>query len=253
MIVIALAEVPLELILGDKDLSALRTNALQSLDLAYAENDGFDPILPSAAHGLVAHALVASAKLDPKDRTALASSAISRVYLDTPTELIVSQMPFLAWAQIEQAGDNEIVAGAALRQMREIVWEHQLKRADLGWIDRDLAGGIVFTRSSAPLPSWSALRPLAGIASMLGNESLTPGSISSGEVPAEIGRLVDSVRFVRQLIAEGETMHMYADAQGADWGVRMALWDQRMPIESSAMALLMLVETRESFDALMKR
>jgi hypothetical protein len=33
----------------------------------------------------------------------------------------------------------------------------------------------------------------------------------------------------------------------------MALWDQRMPIESSAMALLMLVETRESFDALMKR
>ncbi len=253
MIVIALSEVPLELILGDKDLGTLRTNALQSLDLAYSENDGFDPILPSAAHGLVAHALVTSAKLDPKDRTTLASSAISRVYLDTPTELIVSQMPFLAWAQIEQAGDDEIVAGAALRQIRELVWEHQLKRADLGWIDRDLAGGIVFTRSSAPLPSWSALRPLAGIASMLGNESLTPGSISSGEVPAEIGRLVDSIRFVRQLVAEGETMHMYADAQGADWGVRMALWDQRMPIESSAMALLMLVETRESFDALMKR
>jgi hypothetical protein len=253
MIVIALAEMPLELILGDEDLSDLRTNSLQTLDTIYAEAVGFDPIIPGAAQGLVAHALVASAKLDPKDRTAMASSAISRVFLETPEELLVSQMPFLAWAQLEQAGDGEIPAGAALRQMRELVWDHQLVRSDLAWIDRDLAGGIVFTRSSAPLPSWSALRPLAAIASMLGREQLTPGNISSGEVPSEIGKLVGSIRFVRQLVAQGETMHMFADAESADWGVRMALWDQRMPIESSAMALLMVVETRESFDTLMSR
>lgn len=253
MIVIALSEVPLELILGNQDLATLRTNALRTLDTIYSESDGFDPILPGAAHGLVTHALVASAKLDPTDRTSLASDAISRVFLETPTELLVSQMPFLAWAQIEHAGDDEIATGAALRQMRQLVWDHQLKRADLGWIDRDLAGGIVFTRSSAPLPSWSALRPLAALATMLGHEQLTPGSISAGEVPGEIGRLVDSIRFVRQLAAEGETMHMYADAEDSNWGVRMALWDQRMPIESSAMALLMLVETSESFDDLMQR
>jgi hypothetical protein len=253
MIVIALSEVPLELILGDQDLSVLRTNTLQTLDTIYAESGGFDPIIPDAAQGLVAHALVASAKLDPKDRTALASSAISRVYLETPAELLVSQMPFLAWAQMEQGGDGEVPAGSALRQMRSDVWDHQLVRADLNWIDRDLAGGIVFTRSNAPLPSWSALRPLAAVASMLGHEQLTPGSVGSGEVPREIGRLVDSIRFVRQLVAQGETMHMFADAELADWGVRMALWDQRMPIESSAMTLLLLVEASASFDAIMKR
>lgn len=253
MIVIALSEVPLELIISDKDLSTLRTSAIQTLDTVYSNADGFDPILPEAAHGLVAHALVACAKIDPKDRSSLASDAISRVYLETPAEMLVSQMPFLAWAQIELAGGDEIATGAALRQMRDLVWEHQLKRADLDWVDRDLAGGIVFTRSSAPLPSWSALRPLAAIASMLGNEQITPGGISSGEVPREIGRLVDSIRFVRQLIAEGETMHMYADADDADWGVRMALWDQRMPIESSAMTLLLLVETEESFEELLHR
>lgn len=254
MSLIALSEIRLELILGDEDLSELRVNCLATLDTIYAEGGGFDPIIPGAAQGLVAHALAVSAKLDPRDRSALTESAIARVYLDTPTELLVSQMPFLAWAQLEHVGRGaELSSSSALRQMRSLVWEHQLHRADLGWIDRDLAGGIVFTRSSAPLPSWSCLRPLAGIATLLGDERVTPGSIASGDVPGEITRLVDSIRFVRQLVAEGETMHMFADAEDGDWGVRMALWDQRMPIESSAMALLMLTETEASFDALMKR
>ncbi len=254
MALIALSEIPLELILGDEDLNELRVNSLATLDTVYAEDGGFDPIIPAAAHGLVAHALAVSSKLDPRDRTSLTEAAIARVYLDTPTELLVSQMPFLVWAQMEHvAGDAELSSSAALRQMRSLVWEHQLRRTDLEWIDRDLAGGIVFTRSSAPLPSWSCLRPLAGIATMLGDERITPGTIASGDVPGEITRLVDSIRFVRQLIAEGETMHMFADAEGADWGVRMALWDQRMPIESSAMALLMLTETGASFESLMER
>ena len=94
---------------------------------------------------------------------------------------------------------------------------------------------------------------IAAIATMLGDERLTPGSATEGEVPMQIGRLVESVRFVRQLAAEGEIMHMYGEAQAARYGVRMALWDQRMPIESSAMALLMLSETRASFDALRAR
>lgn len=254
MTLIALSEIPLELIIGEEGLSTLRVKSLETLDTLYDTERGFDPIIPAAAKGLIAHALVVSAKLDPRDRTGAAESAIARVYLDTPAELLVSQMPFLAWAQIEHTGaEGELASTSALRQMRELVWEHQLARADLAWIDRDLAGGIVFTRSKAPLPSWSCLRPLAAMATMLGDERITPGSISSGDVPSEMIRLIRSIRFVRQLIAEGETMHMYADAREADWGVRMALWDQRMPIESGAMALLMLSETRSSLDGLMGR
>lgn len=254
MSLIALSELPLEMVLGDKDLGVLRTRSLETLDGLYSEKDGFDSSLPVFSHGLIAHALSVSAKLDPRDRTGLAASAIGRVFLETEPTQLVGQMPFLAWAQLEHTGDSgEIPTRSVLRQMRELVWDHQLRRADLDWVDRDLAGGIVFTSAKAPLPSWSGLRPLAAIATMLGDERLTPGSAIEGEVPIQIGRLVESVRFVRQLAAEGEIMHMYGEAQAARYGVRMALWDQRMPIESSAMALLMLSETRASFDALRAR
>lgn len=253
MAIIALSEVPLELILGDPGLSELRTKSAEAIAGAYTAQGGFSSDIPRAARGLVAHALVASAKLDPKDRSTDAASAISSIYLDTPPEMLVAQMPFLAWAQIGQAGSGEVTGASQLRAMRELVWEHQLRRADLDWIDRDLAGGVVFTRSSAPLPSWSVMRPLTAIAAMLRDQRLTPGSIASGEVPAEISRLIDSVRFVRQLAAEGETLHMYSDAQDAQWGVRMALWDQRQPIETSAMALLVMLETSASLKAIGER
>ncbi len=254
MAVIALSELPLEMVIGDKDLSVLRTRCIEKLDTLYSSSGGFEESLPDLAHGLVAHALAVSAKLDPRDRTERAASAIEQVFLETDPALLVGQMPFLAWAQLEHTGNTgDIPTRVALRQMREMVWEHQLRRADLGWVDRDLSGGIVFTSAKAPLPSWSGLRPLAAIASMLGDERLTPGSAAQGEVPMEIGRLVESIRFVRQLAAEGEVMHLYAEIDDALWGVRMALWDQRMPIESSAMALLMLTETRDSFEELMAR
>ncbi len=254
MVVVALSEMPLEMILGDEALGTLRTRCLETLDGAYSMDGGFDGSLPTAARGLIVQALVCSAKLDPRDRTELARSAIARVWLETDPSMIVGQMPFLAWAEIERADQSgEIPSRTALRQMRELVWDHQLRRDDLGWVDRDLAGGIVFTSAKAPLPSWAGLRPLAGIATMLGDERLTPGGITSGEVPAEITRLVDSIRFVRQLMGEGEIMHLYSDVASARYGVRMALWDQRMPVEADAMALLMLRETQASFGRLIGR
>lgn len=254
MTIVALAELPLEMILGDRELGTMRTRCLETLDTLYSEQDGFDDSLPQAAQGLVTQALSASALIDPRNRKALTRSAIARVFLETPPELLVSQMPFLAWAQLGSIDpDQEVPTRAALRQMRELVWTHQLRRADLSWADRDLVGGIVFTRAAAPLPSWSCLRPLSAIATMLGDERLTEGTIASGEVPGQIARLVESIRFVRQLTAEGELLHMYGEVEDAQGGVRMALWDQRMPIESSAMALLLLTESQRSFEQLMSR
>ncbi len=254
MTVIALAELPLDLILGDDELDALRQKSLAELDTLYSESAGFAQSLPVPARGLAAHALVCSARLDPTDRAGLARSAIGRVFVETPPSGLPAQMPFLAWAQLERAGDEgEIPTRVLLERMRELVWEHQLRRADLGWSDRDLAGGIVFTSAKAPLPSWVMMRPLAALAAMAGDERLTPGTVTSGDVPLQITRLIDSIRFVRQLTAEGEIMHLYASVEAAQWGVRMALWDQRMPVEVDAMALLVLTETRESFDAILRR
>lgn len=254
MSLIALSELPLEMVIGNKEMGELRTRCVETLDGLYSNSGGFAPSLPQLAHGLVAHALVVSAKLDPRDRSAQAGAAIEQVFLETDPAQLAGQMPFLAWAQLGLVDEHgEIPSRVALRQMRDMVLEHTLHRADLDWVDRDLAGGIVFTSAKAPLPSWSGLRPLVALAIMLGDERLTSGSAVQGEVPMQIGRLVESIRFVRQLAAEGEVMHLFAEVDGAKWGVRMALWDQRMPIESSAMALLMLSETRESFEELMSR
>jgi len=111
----------------------------------------------------------------------------------------------------------------------------------------------VFTSSSTPLPSWLSLRPLCAIATMLGDPTCTPGSISSGELPIEIVHLIDSIRFINQLAAGDEIGHLYASPKSAKWGVRMAMWDQRMPVEVDAMALLTLSETARSFKDITRR
>jgi hypothetical protein len=258
MTLIALSEIQLVDILADEGLNALRIESLAVLDGLYLDSTGFDPSVPEASHGLVALALVRSAMLDPVDRRVVARSAIIRIFQETPAPALVAQMPFLGWAQLEADLDaiSDTVANEHadwLSQMRSLVWGHQLKRADLAWMDRDLAGGIVFTSAKTPLPSWLSMRPLAFIATMLGDERLTPGSIASGEVPSEIGTLVDSIRFIAQLSAAQESGHMYASGDGAKWGVRMALWDQRMPVEADAMALLTLDETGRSFKRIIER
>ncbi len=253
MALIALSEMQLVDILGDEELNTLREHALERLGHVYSDLGGFNQAVPVAAHGIVAHALVRAALLDPKDRSVLADAAIAEIFASTPATGLAAHMPFLGWALLEQNQSDSVVHSEPIRQMRELVWEHQLTREDLDWIDRDLAGGIVFTSSSTPLPSWIGLKPIACIASMLGDERVTPGSISSGEVPVEISRLFQSVRFIKQLCVDTELMHMYASQESAQGGVRRALWDQSLSVDASAMALLSLTEMDRSFKELIKR
>lgn len=254
MALIALSEIQLIDILGDEPLNTLRTRCISELDGLYTPADGFDVSLPKTTHGLITHALVRVALLDPRDRTQRAQSALSRVFEETPMGGLVGQMPFLGWAAMELSlQGQEIESQELLVEMRDIIWEHQLTREDLAWMDRDLAGGIVFTSSSTPLPSWVSMRPLAVLATMLGDDRLTPGTVSSGEIPVQISRQVRAIRFIRQLCAAEETLHLYASPKNASWGVRMALWDQRMPVEADAMALLTLTETTRSFKEIMAK
>ena len=201
MTVIALAELPLVDLLGNDQLNSLRTQCLEVLDGLYSESRGFDHSVPSGSHGLVAHALVRASKLDPRNRSALARSATDRVLQDVPAAGLVGQMPFLGWA-VAELGVDETPGSArdALLEMRSLVWEHQLSREDLVWMDRDLVGGIVFTSSSTPLPSWIATKPLAYIASMLGDDRFTPGLLASSDVRAQIEHQVAAVRFIRSCV-----------------------------------------------------
>lgn len=162
---------------------------------------------------------------------------------------LVGLMPWLGWAELRLAGDQPVPAGAALRQVREQVWEHQLLLEDTGLGDRDLAGGIIFTRGGASLPTWATARPAALCATMLGDPRLT----TPGEAPGEAVRLVGAMRFLRQLSAREAECAFYPRASLARGGVRAAAWDQRMPPEASAMTLLSLCEFLRSLDAIERR
>ncbi|MDF1808068.1 MAG: hypothetical protein P1U42_00070 [Phycisphaerales bacterium] len=252
--VIALSELQLVDILSDKELNQLRIQSLAVLDGLYSKESGFNELVPGGSQGLVAYSIVRAGRLDPTDRTELARNAISQLIEDTPAPAIVAQMPFLGWAQLELSADQEqVVHDTTLMDMRELVWEHQLRREDLAWMDRDLEGGIVFTSAKTPLPSWLSMRPLAIIATMLGDSRLTPGSISSGELPKHLSKQIEAIRFIRQLCATDSILHLYSDPESAQWGVRMAIWDQRMPVEVDAMALLTLSETSRSLDQVLAK
>jgi hypothetical protein len=84
---------------------------------------------------------------------------------------------------------------------------------------------------------------------MLGDQRLT----EDAEVPQETMRLLESLRFLRQLTADEAECHMYKDPAKALGGVRNSLFDQRMPPEATAMTLLAVCETIKSLEAIKAR
>ena len=160
--------------------------------------------------------------------------------------MLVERMPWLGLAELELVGAEGVPSASGLREMRELLWRQQIARADTDATSGDLVGGIVFTRSLTRLPTWQVARPLAFMGPMLAEPSLT----SNEELPGEMARLFESLRFLRQLSAGAHEGHMYASGGAWRWGVRPATWDQSMPIEASAMALICVTETIRSLERL---
>jgi len=183
-----------------------------------------------------------------------ADAALRSAYARTPAGEWVGLMPWAGWAEQEIAsarrrvagGDGALGGAAALREIRDVVWKHQVGATDVMGQDRDLVGGIVFTRGRQPLPTWHSLRPLAYLATMLGDERLTPAA----EFPGQVLRMLASLRFLRQLCAD-EAVMTWGD--GPAWGVRGAVWTDEQPGEATAMGLLVLGETVRSLEAVQRR
>lgn len=178
------------------------------------------------------------------------------LYRDVEPGQLASLMPWLGWSELAWARFEKepgvpptISAAVALREMRTLMWEHQLRAEDLPFDQRDLAGGIVFTAARHPAPNWHSARPLAFVATMLSDPRLT----DEKETTREIVRLLASLRFLRQLSAGEAEGCLYADSARARWGVRVSLWDQRMPVDATAMTLMAVCETLRSLDALRVR
>jgi len=188
------------------------------------------------------------------DEVLSVDKALRQLMAEIPAGQLVSHMPWLGWAEIvladQMAGMGvqpaDIPSAIALREMRTKVWEHQIGAMDLDKDSLDLAGGIVFTKAASPLPTWQCARPLAFIASMLRDDRLT----ESQERGMELARLLQSLRFVRQLQADESAGWMASNVREAIGGVRAAPWDHSMPPDATSMSLLFLIEAIRSLDAL---
>lgn len=171
-----------------------------------------------------------------------------------PQAQFVTCMPWLGWTEIELARANrgpdgepvDIPSAIGLREMRRLVWEHQVGAMDVDQDSMDLAGGIVFTKSASPLPTWQCTRPLAFLATMLADPRLT----EQDERGIELARLLQSLRFIRQLQADESVGWMARDADAIVGGVRAAVWDQTLPPDATSMALLTVVEALKAIDTL---
>lgn len=192
---------------------------------------------------------------DPSINVNRVETVMRALLAATPQGELVSHMPWLGWAEIELAHQRQQIDGKpadipsaiALREMRRQVWEHMITVADAEDTP-DFAGGIVFTKGRSPLPTWQSARPLAFIATMLRDDRLT----DPHEKMTELVRLLESIRFIRQLQADESIGWMALDPAAAVGGVRAAPWDFSLPPDATSLSLLLLTETTRSLEAITK-
>jgi len=168
-------------------------------------------------------------------------SIAASVAQSVPPELLVGQMPWLVGALGEGLPPEAV---GPLASMRSLVVGHQLGASDVVGVGRDMAGGVVFTRGGTPLPTWQTARAAAGLGRLLG---VAPAR--GAERAERFMELLRSLRFLRQLTADGSLEHLWAADAGARGGVRAALWVQRMPSAATGLTLLAVCEALDAAHA----
>ncbi|HEX8878348.1 MAG TPA: hypothetical protein VF777_16510 [Phycisphaerales bacterium] len=198
-----------------------------------------------AERSLALAGLARRARVDAALRPRL-DGKLAALLSSTKVDQLASAMPWIVMAARDLAPDDGPLAVAPLlSEWRDLAYKFVLTAEDAGPDGEDLVGGMVFTKSRVPLPSAQTVRVAAGLAAMLAEPRLTP----AGERGREIVRLVPVLRFTRQLMGDDVHATMFADPFRAKWGVRNALWDQRMTSDAAALALITLDEAIAGLEA----
>lgn len=200
--------------------------------------------VPAGVRGVVAGslgALTAPLPAGSPARDAKGGMSVRWVFAQTPPEKLATEMPWLGWAELDPdrpGQGGEVPSAPALREMRTLIWKHQLQSVDAGPDRQDMVGGIVVPGSSSPLPTWQTARLVAFLGTMLGEPSLT----SKEERAGEMVRLLRTARFLRQLQVDDSLGWMCKDPVSVKGGLRNATWDQRTQTDATAMALMAVLE-----------
>ncbi len=135
---------------------------------------------------------------------------------------------------------------APLQEALRILLAHQVE-PDPALEPADVVGGFDLTlrpRGAAPQPDWrtsyglwlvaSCLRPGAGLS-----------AVEAGKSPVELlHRSALAGRFIAQLTFDDPSCYYFNSRADAVGGVREALWDNHLPVEASATALLAVTELK---------
>jgi hypothetical protein len=221
--------------------------ALDRVSASVDENGTWNDAVRPSERSLVAYALLLESKRrgSPNELATKAEQVNRRLLRDADTSQLVSLMPWIGWAQLELAAANDALPGeVALRELRSLVWRHQIGETDVDGDSQDMIGGIVFTQGRASLPSWHTLRPVAFFATALSDKRLT----SLRERSQELSSLRLSLRFLLQLTVDPSSGRLLPDPQRALGGVKSAPWDSTMGVEAAALGLLAACQTLESLD-----
>ena len=245
MVLIAMDSLSDEAFESYPELAAMRERCASvvraAVSLSITGSAVFAEETPVTAYALVARAMVAlgdsdiSSPADAEVGRAAARAIVARV----EPEVLVPQMPWLLAA----LGETVPLTGAdALRQMRTLVWDHQLAGPAVEGDNRDLAGGIVFTRGGVPLPTWQTTRAAVAMGAMMLDPRLTPADQRTGEFL----KMLKTLRFLRQLTVDDSLGHLLANPDLAAGGVRAALWDQRQPSVATSLTLMAVCDTLDT-------
>jgi len=224
---------------GAVDAAEIRERASSVVDAAFSESSGWSDQVAVAARSILVMALVRS-------KSPLAEPALRSLYAQTPPKFLVSHLPYLVWAEQELADSGAPVpAAGALDEMRTEIWSHQITASDAGEDAPDFIGGIVFTNSANPLPTWQSLRPLCGLGAMAADARLTDAT----RYPIELVRVARGMRFVRQLMIDEDSVHAALEPERAMYGVRLSLWEGRQPTDVQALAVMAACEAIHAISA----
>jgi hypothetical protein len=209
---------------------------------AFEPGVGWKREIPEAARGLVACAMAFDAG-DDAARRKVAEDALRDVFGSTQPGLLATQMPWVVWAEQRLgSGRDRLPAAAALGEFREQIFASVVTAEAAGVDGADLVGGVVFTKGGPALPTWQTLRAAAAMASMLGDSRLTPRDTFM----RELSRALTLTRFARQLTADEFNGFAYAEPERAIFGVRLAVFDSRMPPQATALTLVMLADLADA-------
>jgi hypothetical protein len=182
---------------------------------------------------LVAFALTSSRQ---DDDLTLARQLADQAWETTPMERQVSLLPWMAWTELSLDRAEVEARLENLHVLRTMLMERQVPPGDERFGD-ELAGGFVFGQLPADVTSQS-LRPMASLPSMLQHEEIT----SLDEQQEQQARLMVAAKFLLRLQVTSQDSKLYRSPGRITGGIRIALWDSRMPTAAQVMALVTLSE-----------